>query len=270
MKIFRGAPTLKAAPGEWSRPLVFRMTLWHSRHGYVEAVDDQKGETFLRLHNHAFRAFGSVPRVVRPENLKAAIVRVRLYDPANDTIYVAFAAHSGFTSLPTQPRHPQENGKQERSAGYVKDKAQGAALRPSRRTPRVSARGDRTVARPCIHGTTRRQVWTYFLQVEQPALQSVAASRSAFSDRRAPGACRWPRSRGRVLFRAARAAGHARLLRVYHKETLAAVHHLVRADTYARPASDAEASTRQQSVSQRLLGQCERVAPRCVSGPMAP
>src|SRR5207253_6309928 len=47
---FRGAPTLDAATGEWRRPWVFRMTLGHSRHGYEEAVWDQKLETFLRLH----------------------------------------------------------------------------------------------------------------------------------------------------------------------------------------------------------------------------
>ena len=47
---FRGAPTLDTATGEWRRPWVFRLTLGHSRHGYEEAVWDQKLETFLRLH----------------------------------------------------------------------------------------------------------------------------------------------------------------------------------------------------------------------------
>ena len=45
---FRGAPTLDAGTGEWRRPWVFRMTLGHSRHGYEEAVWDQKLE-FLEL-----------------------------------------------------------------------------------------------------------------------------------------------------------------------------------------------------------------------------
>ena len=58
---FRGAPTLDAGTGEWRRPWVFRMTLGHSRHGYEEAVWDQKLETFLRLHERAFRDLGGVP-----------------------------------------------------------------------------------------------------------------------------------------------------------------------------------------------------------------
>ena len=39
---FRGAPTLHAGTGEWRRPWVFRLTLGHSRHGYEEAVWDQR------------------------------------------------------------------------------------------------------------------------------------------------------------------------------------------------------------------------------------
>jgi hypothetical protein len=41
------------------------MTLRHSRHGYEEAAWDQKLETFLRLHERAFRDLGGVPAVVR-------------------------------------------------------------------------------------------------------------------------------------------------------------------------------------------------------------
>ena len=37
----------------------------------------------------------------------------------NLLVYLAFAAHWGFTPLPTQPRTPHENGKQERSGGFL-------------------------------------------------------------------------------------------------------------------------------------------------------
>jgi transposase len=120
---FRGAPTLRAETGQWQRPWVFRMTLCHSRHGYEEAVWDQTLATFLRLHENAFADFGGVPQIVRHDNLKAAVVRACLYDPDSNDIYLAFARHWGFTPLPIRPRTPQENGKQERSGGYVKDNA---------------------------------------------------------------------------------------------------------------------------------------------------
>lgn len=268
---FRGAPTLQAATGEWSRPWVFRMTLCHSRHGYEEAVNDQKVETFLRLHEHAFREFGGVPQVVRHDNLKAAVVRACLYDPDNNTIYQAFAAHWGFTSLPTQPRHPQENGKQERSGGYVKDNAlKGRRFDSLDEHNAFLRQWNRTVARLRIHGTTRRQVWTHFLQVEQPALQPLAANvfplfqtgeRTVHADGHVEVAGAFYPVPLALLGTRVRVQWDAHLLRVYHGETLAAVHHLVRAGTYARPAREAEASTRQEVFLQRLLGQCERVGP---------
>jgi len=172
---FRGAPTLDASTGEWRRPWVFRMALGHSRHGYEEAVWDQKLETFLRLHERAFRDLGGVPTVVRSDNLKAAVVRAYFFDPDSHDVYLAFAAHWGFTPLPTQPRRPEENGKQERSGGFVKDNALKGRRFDSLDAQNAFLRHwNRTIARLRIHGTTRRQVWTHFVEVEQPALHPLA------------------------------------------------------------------------------------------------
>jgi transposase len=114
---FRGAPTFDAATGQWKRPWVFRLTLSCSRHGSEEAVWDQQLETFLRLHEHAFRDLGGVPVVVRLDNLKSGVFRACFYDPDVNEVYAAFARHWNFTPLPIQPRRPEENGKQERSGG---------------------------------------------------------------------------------------------------------------------------------------------------------
>jgi transposase len=64
-----------------------------------------------------------VPAVIRHDNLKAAVVRACFLDPDSHEVYLAFAAHWGFTPLPTRPRNPKENGKQEPSGGYVKSNA---------------------------------------------------------------------------------------------------------------------------------------------------
>jgi hypothetical protein len=56
------------------------MTLCHSRHGYEEAVWDQKVETFLRLHEKAFRALegwdARLVRVYAQDGLVAVHARV--------------------------------------------------------------------------------------------------------------------------------------------------------------------------------------------------
>jgi transposase len=268
---FRGAPTLDAATGEWRRPWVFRMTLGHSRHGYEEAVWDQKLETFLRLHERAFRDLGGVPRVVRHDNLKAAVVRACAYDPDSHDVYGAFAAHWGFIPLPTQPRSPQENGKQERSGGYVKDNAL-----KGRRFDTLDAQNaflrhwNRTIARLRIHGTTRRQVWTHFVDVERPALQPLASEsfpcftsseRTVHADGHVEvGGAFYPVPLA-LLGQVVRVRWNAHLVRVFTGDTIVAVHARVREGVYAPRAGEAEASTRQQAFVDRLVGQCERVGP---------
>ena len=268
---FRGAPTLHAETGEWRRPWVFRMTLGHSRHGYEEAAWDQRLDTFLRLHERAFRDLGGVALVVRHDNLKAAVVRACLYDPDNNEVYLAFAKHWGFTPLPTQPRHPQENGKQERSGGYVKDNAL-----KGRRFDSLDAHNawlrqwNRTIARLRIHGTTRRQVWTHFVEAEQRALQPLAAEsfplfsageRTVHADGHVEVAGAFYPVPLALLGQRVRVQWDARLLRVFSADTLVTVHRTVMPGTFAPQHSDAEASTRQQGFVNRLLGQCERVGP---------
>jgi transposase len=268
---FRGAPTLDAGTGQWRRPWVFRMTLGHSRHGYEEAVWDQKLETFLRLHERAFRDVGGVPRVIRHDNLKAAVVRACFYDPDSHDVYLAFAAHWGFTSLPTPPRTPQENGKQERSGGYVKDNALKGRRFDSLDAQNAFLRHwNRTIARLRIHGTTRRQVWTHFIEVEQPTLQPLAreafpvftsGERTVHTDGHVEvGGAFYPVPLA-LLGRKVRVRADMQLVRVFDHETLVAVHGRVAAGVFAPRAGEAEASTRQQAYVDRLVGQCARVGP---------
>ena len=268
---FRGAPTLDGATGEWRRPWVFRMTLGHSRHGYEEAVWDQKLETFLRLHERAFRDLGGVPLVVRHDNLKAAVVRACFFDPDSHDVYLAFAAHWGFTPLPTRPRNPQENGKQERSGGYVKTNALKGRRFDSLDAQNTFLRHwNRTIARLRIHGTTRRQVWTHFVEVEQRALQPLAGEafpyfasgeRTVHTDGHVEvGGAFYPVPLA-LLGQRLRVRWDAHLVRVFHGDTLVIVHARVAAGVFAPRAGEAEASTRQQAFVDRLVGRCERVGP---------
>lgn len=268
---FQGAPTLQAETGEWRRPWVFRMTLGHSRHGYEEAVWEQRVETFLRLHERAFRDLGGVALVIRHDNLRAAVVRACLYDPDSHEVYLAFAKHWGFTPLPTQPRHPQENGKQERSGGYVKDNALKGRRFDSLDEQNAWLRHwNRTVARLRIHGTTRRQVWTHFVATEQGALRPLATEsfpifssgeRTVHADGHIEVAGAFYPVPLALLGQRVRVQWDARLVRVFHADTLAAVHRTVTPGTYAPQHHERDASTRQDAFVQRLLGQCERVGP---------
>jgi len=84
------------------------MTLSCSKHGYEEPLWTQERDGFLRAHEHAFVRLGGIPKVIRHDNLKAAVVRACLYDPDVSEVYAAFGKHWGFVPLPSRPRHPQE------------------------------------------------------------------------------------------------------------------------------------------------------------------
>jgi transposase len=270
---FQGAATLDATTGQWRRPWVFRMTLCHSRHGYEEAVWDQKVATFLRLHEKAFRELGGVVRVVRHDNLKAAVVRACLYDPDVHPVYEAFSKHWGFTALPTKPRNPQENGKQERSGGYVKSNAlKGRRFNSLDEQNGHLRHWNRTIARLRIHGTTRRQVFTHYEETDKKALQPLAAEPFAIFER----GTRTVHPDGHVEVDGAfypvpthllgaklEVRWDARLVRAFHGETVVAVHARVRPGEWARRAGEQSQgpTSSQRAYIGKLIGTCARVGP---------
>ena len=268
---FRGAPTLHPDTGQWRRPWVFRMTLCHSRHGYEEAAWDQKLETFLRLHERAFRDLGGVVQVIRHDNLKAAVVRACLYDPDVNAIYSAFAEHWGFTALPTRPRNPKENGKEERSGGYVKGNAlKGRRFNSLAEQNAHLRKWNRTIARLRIHGTTRKQVWTHYLETDHLALGALApepfplfecGTRTVHPDGHVEVAGAFYPVPAQLLGERVQVRWDSRLVRVFHRDTLMACHVRVAPGQFARCEGQDPSALRssQQALLHKLLGRCECV-----------
>ncbi len=165
-----GPPTFDPDTGRHRRPHIFKMTLAHSRHSFEIAMASQKLPDFIRAHEAAFAFFCGVPAVVRLDNLKSGVARSCLYDPDVNAVYAEFARHAGFTPLPCAPVKPNEKGKVERGVRYVKDALKGRKFGSLEELNDFLLHRNRTVAALRIHGTTRRQVLTHFLEAEQPAL----------------------------------------------------------------------------------------------------
>ena len=111
------------ARGLMRKTWLFVLSLGFSRHMYVDLVFDQKIETWIRLHIDAFAFLGCVPRVLVPDNLKAAVIRAAFGlkdEPAINRSYAELARYYGFEIDPTPPRSPEKKGKVERSGRYVK------------------------------------------------------------------------------------------------------------------------------------------------------
>lgn len=170
----KGAPTLHPIHGTFRRPYLFVMTLSCSRHSYEETVWHQDAQTFVRLHERAFQAFGGVPATIRLDNLKAGVTRACFYEPQLNTLYASFARHAGFTPLPCRVATPQHKGKVERNVGYTQDNAlKGRRFESLEEQNAYLRHWNKTVACLRIHGSTKEQVWARFERIERQALKPL-------------------------------------------------------------------------------------------------
>ena len=160
---------------------VFVMVLGYSRHMFGQIVFDQKAETWVALHIAAFEAFGGVPAIVVPDNLKAAVVRAAF--GVDDEVelhrgYRELARHYGFRVDPTPPYTPEHKGKVEHAVDYVKrsffrprDELDVAVLQPE------LDRWIREIAGTRIHGTIQKRPLDLFEAIERKALLVLPARR---------------------------------------------------------------------------------------------
>jgi transposase len=98
---------------------VFSGRLRASRRAWREAVFNQKSETFLACHIHAFEHFAGVPESVVPDNLKAAVISASFEDPLVNKSYQLLAEHYGFVINPCLPYHPRHKGGVESDVKYI-------------------------------------------------------------------------------------------------------------------------------------------------------
>lgn len=107
--------------GKRRKTWVFNMRLSYSRLDYYECVYDQRVETFIQCHINAFRFFNGIPKRIKIDNLKAAILDANFYEPVYQTLYKQFANYYGFIPLPCRVRQPQEKGKVESGIKFIKN-----------------------------------------------------------------------------------------------------------------------------------------------------
>jgi hypothetical protein len=160
--------------GKKRKAWAFNMRLSYSRLDYYEIVFDQKVETFIECHEHAFRSFGGIPKVVKIDNLKAGILEAHFYEPIYQRLYKQFADHCGFYALPCRVRQPQEKGKVESGIKYIKNNF--FAGRQFKNHEDLYKQLDDWVRHYCherIHGTTKEKPKDLFDNQEKSSLASL-------------------------------------------------------------------------------------------------
>lgn len=102
---------------------VFVAILCWSRAAYVEFVSDERVETLVACHEHAFLAFGGVPREVLYDNAKTVVIERDAYGRGRHRFHPAlldFAGACGFRPRLCQPYRAQTKGKVERFIRYLR------------------------------------------------------------------------------------------------------------------------------------------------------
>jgi len=107
--------------GKLKKVWVFSMGLSYSRYRYYEAVFSQDVKTFIQCHINAFKFFGGVPKTVKIDNLKSAILEASFYEPLYQREYLNFAKYYGFAPIPCRIATPTDKGKAESNVKYVKN-----------------------------------------------------------------------------------------------------------------------------------------------------
>ena len=175
---YRIDPTTEKLRKSW----VFVLVLGHSRHQYSEVVFDQRVETWIALHERAFRELDGAPYTMVPDNLKAAVIPAAFAvdgkGVALNRSYRELARHYGFKIDPTPPRAPKKKGKVESSVKYVRNNAlKGREGESIEETNRFLATWVRDVAGQRVHGTTGKRPLELFEAEERAALLPLPSKR---------------------------------------------------------------------------------------------
>ena len=160
--------------GKLKKTWAFNMRLSYSRLDYFEKVYDQSVEAFIQCHINAFYYFQGVPKSIKIDNLKAAILEANFYEPIYQLQYKQFADHYGFDPIPCRVRKPQEKGKTESGIKYIKNNF--LAGRSFRNGADLDKQIKEWLEEKCnarVHGTTRKIPRKLFEEREKEELQPI-------------------------------------------------------------------------------------------------
>ncbi|HNX66786.1 MAG TPA: IS21 family transposase [Bacteroidales bacterium] len=96
--------------GECIPMQVFVATLACTDYAFAFCVPSQKTEDFLYALVRCLEFYGGVPKIVVPDNLKAAVVKADKYEPTINKAMEDMGNHYGFVVLPCQPYSPTHKG----------------------------------------------------------------------------------------------------------------------------------------------------------------
>ncbi len=94
--------------GEVIKVQVFIACLPYSDYTFTIAVRSQRTEDFLYALSRCLIHLGGVPKILVPDNLKAAVVKSDRYEPELNRLLEDFSNHYGFAVIPARAYRPKD------------------------------------------------------------------------------------------------------------------------------------------------------------------
>lgn len=94
--------------GEVIQTQVFVATLPYSDYTFIKAIPSQRTDDFLHALTCCLNHLGGSPKMLVPDNLKAAVIKADRYEPELNRLMEDFANHYGITVIPARPIKPKD------------------------------------------------------------------------------------------------------------------------------------------------------------------
>lgn len=155
-----------------------------SRLDFYAICYDQKLETLTSELTRAFDYFGGVPKRLKVDNMKTAILRNQHYDLEFNQDFLEFANHYNTIVIPCSPYSPEQKGTVESGIKYLQQNfVAGRVFQDESDIKRQLRSWVDNYANQRVHGTTRRIPREVFEVEEKNQLQPLPQEEFAFFNR---------------------------------------------------------------------------------------
>lgn len=170
--------------GKLMKTYGFVVVLLYSRLGFYAITYDQKLPTLIHELENAFSYFGGVPRNLKVDNMKTAILKNQHYELEYNLDFLEFAYHCNTVVIPCTPYSPQQKGTVESGIKYLQSNfIAGRTFTDSGDMKRQLKEWMENYANKRLHGTTRKIPYEEFVAKEAPVLQPLPEEDFTFFNR---------------------------------------------------------------------------------------
>ena len=160
------------------------VVLSYSRVGYYAICYDQKLDTLCSELKQAFTYFGGVPKRLKVDNMKAAVVKNHKYELDFNQDFLEFAQHYNVVIVPCTPYAPEQKGKVESGIKYLQQNfINGRYFVDDRDIANQLTDWMINRANQRVHGTTRKVPWKQLVEKERATLQRLPEEEFALFER---------------------------------------------------------------------------------------